>query len=79
MKKTIYIIFIAFISFSCYKNRSCECTYTYTASGKVEQSTSPLSGKMTKKQARKECDALDGTYTVGVNFEEMKADCNLSK
>lgn len=79
MKQIIICLSSCVLFVSCYKNRSCDCTYSYTVSGKVEQTTSPLSGKMTKKQARKECNALDGTYTVGANLEEMKADCNLSE
>jgi len=64
-----------FFCTSCRKERVCLCTYT-AASG-VTSSENKLSGKYTKKGGEKECNSLDGVYTVGAALEETTIDCNL--
>lgn len=70
---------VLLLNTSCYKTRTCNCTYNYTVSGKTEEVKSQLTGKMTKSKGKKECNKLDGTYIMGSNLEEVKIDCTLSE
>jgi maltodextrin utilization protein YvdJ len=74
MKNTIIIGAMAFMLFSCAKDRKCTCTTSSDAVGNVAYTSTTTLVEVTKGQAKAQCVSKKWTTTNGVNYTE---DCKL--